>query len=302
MDRVWKANLGVLVLSCLVGSTLLAMSSPIVASGTPTVTATPTATATPSAQQVARFTGEEWVDAQSSSADVTARIGSSICGTGGTGHFAESAPPYHIQVVSDQITPGCGREGSIITFLVGDRLASETAVWHAASDSTLNLIVGPPFALVSGTTSLACNELVQRRIVPFVNGVVCGNPTGGGLALPCSGGLADYTDVVLPAQLQPGCGVEGSQIAFKLLDAQGDVVATAQETGVWHAWDGGVSSAQQLNLTFVPASGMKMGTVGTGAGSQGIAKDWGALAIALCGVGLGGIGAGVALRGKTTRR
>jgi len=277
---------------------LFAAATAHAATPTPTVTSTPAATATPSPQQIARFTGEKWADATFSSDIVTARIGDVVCGTEEVFACADCAPVYRINVVSDRITPGCGHEGATINFFVGDRQAPQTAVWHAGSSSTLNLTVGPPFALISGSTSLTCDQIIEHHIVPFVNGVACGDQRGGGLGPPCQGELATYADIVLSAQQQAGCGVEGAPITFKLLDTHGNVIATANENGLWHAWDGGVSSAQQLNLTFAPATSIHVGNVGDGPRGS---HPWLRLSLALASLGLAsGIG-GLALRRRAAK-
>lgn len=286
----------------------LAMSSTAhAATPTPTVTSTPTATSTPSPQQVARFGGEEWADGDLSTDSITARIGDVVCGNGGPLPIADAPSVYHIDVVSEQVTPGCGHEGATINFFVGDRQAPQTAVWHGGSSSTLNLIVGPPFARISGSTSLSCDQMVEHHIVPFINGVACGDENfGGAFGPPCNGqGLGYqnpvwYQDIVLSAQQQTGCGVESAPITFKLLDLKGNVVSTANETGTWHAWDGGVSDAQQLNLTFPPATTIHVGNVGDGPASG--ASPWLPLSVGLASLGLAsGIG-GFALRRPLRRR
>jgi hypothetical protein len=104
-----------------------------------------------------------------------------------------------------------------------------------------------------------------------------------------------YEAVVYSAEQQAGCGVEGAQVSFKLLDAQGNVIAVARETGTWHAWDG-VSAPQQLNLTFGPPGFITMPGTGTGGGPQRAAAPWGPLALALASLGLAGGIAALALR------
>ena len=271
---------------------------------TSTVTATPAATPTPSPQQMARFHGEPWVDARVSKADITAKIGNVVCGTGGMIPMADVPLAYQVSVVSDQIKPGCGREGAVVTFLIGDRQASQTAVWHVGADTLLNLVAGPPFSLISGSTSLTCTEIerLAPRLVPFIDGTACGQERPSDvLSAPCRGELSGYAAVVFSAEQQAGCGVEGAEVTFKLLDAQGNVIAVAKEKGVWHAWDG-VSSPQQLNLTFAPVGGIRMGNVGTGGGGRQTGSPWSALAAVLSGAGLIGIAAAAALRKRTATR
>lgn len=271
---------------------------------TPTATPTAIATPTPSPQQMARFHGEPWVDARVSRADITAKIGNVVCGTGGPIPIADVPLAYQVSVVSDQIKPGCGREGAVVTFSIGDRRASQTAVWHAGADTHLNLVAGPPFSLISGGTSLKCieTERLAPQLVPFIDGTACGQEKPSDvLSAPCSGQLVGYTAVVYSGEQQPGCGTEGAEITFKLLDTAGKVIAVAEEKGTWHAWDG-VSAPQQVNLTIVPVGKISLGNTGTGDGPQRGADAWGTVAAALSVVGLGGIAAAAALRKRTTTR
>ena len=246
---------------------LFAAVTNITRAATPTPTATPGLTATPSVQQVARFHGESWGDSQLSRGTIVAKIGSVVCGTGGPIPIADAPLKYQVDVVSTSITPGCGSEGALITFLIDGRQAAQTAIWHAGTDTQLNLIVGVAFSLFSGSTPVTGNE--PEAVVPFINGASCGTEEfNEALPPPCIGQLVGYTDIAYSAQQKAGCGVEGAPITFKFLDAQGNVVAVANETGTWHAWDG-VSGPQQLNLTFGSSSGAGLPNTGTGGTSTG---------------------------------
>ena len=124
--------------------------------------------------------------------------------------------------------------------------------------------------------------------MPFINDQPCGYASG---SLPPT-----YSAFVYAEQQQAGCGVEGAEITFKLLDAQGNVIAVAREKGVWHAWDG-VSPPQQLNLTMVPVGAPEVTVVSVGdAPSQEIEDRPWSVSTALAAIGLAVIAAGVALR------
>jgi len=268
-------------------------------------TPTPTSTSTPSvlpgetapAPQPAVFGGSVWVNARRvDDRGVTAKIGDVVCATvraplvmppGGGG------PTYGLAVPSDEVLPGCGREGATVTFFVGDQQVSQTVVWHAGEDMRVDLIIGPPFALFFG--GVGPSRLSSRQVIqPYVGNAVCGygdaNDPGDG-----------YEAVVHSTEQQPGCGVEGSQITFKVLDAQGNVIAVAKEKGTWHAWDG-ISSPQQINLTFGPAGGITMPGTGTGDGSDGEGSAWARLSMLLGFVGLAGAATGFALRKRALTR
>ncbi len=264
-----------------------------------TPTATPTLSPTASPQQIAIFQGAAWVDARASSGPVVAKIGDVDCNSEPS---SAGIPPdgggviYGVSVLSSQVKAGCGQEGSVVIFFVEGKQAEQTGVWHAHTEQFINLIAGPPFAAFGGSPGIASMP-AGESILPFIGGQACGNFK----LKTVVGGAKAYDVHVYSADQQQGCGTEGAQVAFKLVDAQGNVLATANQTGIWHAWDG-VSPLPKLDLTFGPASGIKMGNTGTGDGPQGGADAWGTVAIALWGVGLGGIAAGVALRRKTATR
>lgn len=288
-------------LGLLVSSAGVATARTPQATKTPTATTQPTATSTPSPQQIARFHGEAWVDGQVALGRITAKIGPVVCGIGGI-PGADVGTFYQIGVVSSDVIPGCGSEGNHVTFMIGDRQATETAIWRGGSDTALNLMAGAPFALFTGKTSLTCEQRIERQILPFIDDVACGqSKVLNILGPPCSGQLMGYTDIVFSALQKAGCGVEGSQITFKLLDAQGNIIGVANQTGVWHAWDG-VSLPQKIDLTFVPVGGIRVGNTGTGDASDGEGNAWGRLSILLGFVGLTGAALGLALRRQAMTR
>jgi len=110
-----------------------------------------------------------------------------------------------------------------------------------------------------------------------------------------------YEAIVYSAEQQPGCGVNGSVVTFKLLDAQGNVIAVANEKATWHAWDG-LSEPQRLDLTFGPATVITMPGTGAGDASPGEASVWGRLSLLLGFVGLAGAALGLSLRKRATTR
>jgi hypothetical protein len=242
------------------------------------------------------------VNARISHDDITAEIGGVVCARASQLAIADSTLRYRLDVVSNEIKPGCGREGSVVTFLVGDRQAFQTAIWHAGSNTILDLVAGAPFALNSGEAQWKCP--LPGRLVPFVGGVACGydNPQDA-LTGPCpSGAVGSYSVAVYSAEQQAGCGVEGVEVAFKVLDAQGNVIAVAKEKGVWHVWDG-TGGGQTLDLTLVPVdrTGIKLGNVGTGGSQASGTADWRDVSLVLGAIGLGGIAAGAALRRRAIR-
>lgn len=174
-----------------------------------------------------------------------------------------------------------------MTFVVGDQRVSQTAVWHAGTLQGLELIIGPPFAnfiTIPGTET--DNALrAGQKLVPYVGGKVCG-----------------YGGVVYSSEQEPGCGGKGSPITFKLLDAQGNVVAIANQTATWYAWDGNYDHAPRLNLTFTLAGGIMMSGTGTGDAPDGGGSAWGTLSVLLGFVGLTVAATGLALRKRALTR
>ena len=221
----------------------------------------PTAT-TQSPQEFATFVGEEWVDGHLAGDDVTAKIGNAECGSGhATNGGVEGSGRYRVTVASNEITPGCGREGSVVTFSVGARPASLTARWHAGATDAVNLLVGSPFALMWVTPALTCDQMTGKRIVPLVHGVACGEQVWPAVDTSCRG-QPRFEFAVPSVEEQGGCGVEGTPISFELVDSKGDVVAIAKEGATWHAWDG--VSFQPLNLTFISTTSILADNAGEG--------------------------------------
>jgi hypothetical protein len=229
---------------------------------------------------------------------VTAKIGETICATG-LPIVAGVRPSFQLSVPSEEAVPGCGREGAVVTFFVDSRQAPQTAVWHSSGMALfINVIIGPPFARFSGVvyTNL---RLGNEIIVPYVGDESCGDKAPSHWV--GAGPYYAYGVVVYSNEQQAGCGSEGAHVIFKLLDAQGNVIAVANETATWHAWDG-VSDPQQLNLTFGPAGVITTPNTGTGDGPEQATAPWGHLALALASLGLTGGVAALALRRRAMTR
>ena len=283
-------------------------ATPTVAS-TPTPTPWPTPTPTLPPERVAKFSGEVWLDAfggYRKGGRVTAKIGDTVCGEEPPSCAAPPCilvpadpPPhtrdYHLDVVPAEAKPGCGYEGALVTFFVGGKQASQTAVWHAGTSQEVNLTTGPPFAFFRGelTFQSGIDESIGVSapvgMYAFIGDNVCGGETRGVWK------RFPYYVVVYSDEQQAGCGTEGARVTFKLRDRQGNIIAVAREKGVWHAWgDGNVG--QELDLTMVPVGGITMGNVGTGGSRQNGTTLWAEMSLVLAAVGLGGFAAGAALR------
>ena len=266
-------------------------------SPTPTPSATSTPAPTPSPQQVSIFVGQVSLDGREHSGPVTARIGDVQCGEDEpspsvNGHVVYMA---NVAVVSDEIRPGCGYEGATVEFFLGDQRVMRTGVWHAGSVQRMGFVAGHPFARFGGV--LSANRLLGSEVLmPYVGDIPCG-PDAAVYSYP--DGKYKYGSHVYSNEQQAGCGVEGAAVTFKLLDAQGNVVAMAQEKGTWHVFDG-VEGFQELDLTLIPVGGIRAGNVGSGPGTTTDKTPW--IGVALAALGLSGIAAGAMLRKRTAAR
>jgi len=292
----------------------LAMGSAQARAPTPTPTPWPyptpwpTSTPRPPADQLASFGGAAWVDARMSGGPVGAKIGDQICGEEATVVSPPCDPActilsYGIDVVSDQLKPGCGYEGATIAFFVEGRQASQTATWYAGSHQFLPLIAGPPFARkwggFAGTPDLPILHYPYSEessvLIPYIDGVACGYND----YLWCDGeGGCRYSAVIYSEQQRAGCGYEGAPIMFKLVDGQGNVMATAAERGAWHAFDGTDQTAEELDLTLVTPSGIRIGSVGTGDSRESGGMRAGVVALGLAIAGVAMFVAGATLRAR----
>ena len=285
----------------------------------PSPTPWPTATPTLPPDQVAVFRSLSWLDARLTGGLVVARIGGIECGQSYPVALAcdpySCGPAQDIQVVSNNIKPGCGYDGADISFLVEGRQASRTAVWHAGRQPWLTLTAGLPFAMVSGNFSWP-DQLTyldhdldaddrESALVPFIGDTPCGYDD---ILVPEVGmdgavkGVYRYGAVVYSREQRAGCGYEGAPITFKLLDSQRNVVATAVERASWHAWDGTPGTGEQLDLTLVRTGGIRLGSVGTGdSQSRGESLPSGVMpGLALAGLLMLRLGA--ALRSRSARQ
>jgi len=305
---------GILITCVCTGAALFVGSPAEARTPAPTPTSAPTPTATPSIPPV-QFNVFPWVNADNTCREVTAYIESTLCATGipvvspgshNTGYHGSHGLVFHLSVPSQQDKPGCGYEGAEVTFSIDGQRAPQTAVWHSGGimPQHITAIIGPPFARLHG---LLYTDLIlgNERVVPYVGGQVCADappfqsPFQWIGASPYSWGVVVYSN-----EQVPGCGVEGSQITFKLLDSQGNVVAVANEKGTWHAWDG-ISDMQIVDLTLAPADGgatISMPNTGTGGASPGEARVWGRLSVLLAFAGLTSAALGFALRKRAMTR
>lgn len=257
-------------------------------------------TATPVGPEPAFFNIIPWVNAHNTAREVTAFIGDTLCATGVPIEPPGGALSFFLSIPSEKTAHGCGYEGAVVTFFIDGQKADRTAIWRSGGGVGLErlmiIIIGPRFALLGGllTTTL---RLEEQPIVPYVGGQPCGDARP--LRWIGGGPLYTYGVVVYSSEQQAGCGFEGAQITFKILDAQGNVIAVANEKATWHAWDG-VAEQQRVDLTFGPTGGIAMPGTGTGSGSTGQATRT-LLSLGLASLALIGGAVALAFRRATTR-
>lgn len=271
----------------------------------PATTPVPTATPTPQPGEVSHFYGWTWAQ-DSAGGPITAKIGDVICGEGVMLICPPADPPpkqcpYEVDVLSEQTRAGCGSQGEMVSFFIGQERATQTAAWHAGTSQKINLSAGPRFAFFYGhfafPRQLTSSGPNREQVAPFVGDRRCGweiIPP-----IPMGEGIYEYRVIVDSSETQPGCGVEGAQVTFKLLGGQGNVIATAREEGMWQAW-GGHNQGNLLNLTLVPVGAPPVTVVNVGdAPSQGAEGRWAGISVLAAAVGLAVIAAGAALRRRT---
>ena len=301
----------------------LAMGSAAARTPTPTATMsplpspTPSPTATPTIppDQIAVFRAHTWVDAHLVGAPIVAKIGDTDCGQSVPVAIVcdpiSCGPVQDVPVVSNQVKPGCGFDGAKISFLVAGKPALPTVTWHAGRGPFLELVAGYPFASFGGTFSwpgqlpwLDRNDSETASVlIPYIGDKACGYNdilTGEWGTTGWIRNAYHYSLIAYSNEQRVGCGYEGAPITFKLVDAQGNILATAGQKGVWHAWDGTPATFESLNLTLVTPSGIRVGSVGTGDSRESGGTRAGVVALGLALAGLATLATGATLRKRTT--
>ncbi|MDI6856889.1 MAG: hypothetical protein QME71_01025 [Dehalococcoidia bacterium] len=250
---------------------------------TPSVVATeiptpvlPTVAPEPEGPPVAKFSGSAWVNAQPSFEPVTAQIGDTVCGEAGPVVAGGGTPFFVLYVASDETIPGCGKPGAEVTFFIGGKRANQTAQWQATEGlmSLGYLVVGPPFAVFGGKVTLT-EPPSQQEVVPFIGAVPCGYQTNPWVG---EGPVYGYAVVVYPRELVDGCGVDGAEVTFKLVDqTTREVVAEAIGSAIWRP----MASESDVNLVFTAVPLAEMPVAGGGGGRH---FNWWAPALAAGGL------------------
>ena len=253
---------------------------------------TPQPTSPPSVTATEIPTGSAWVNAQPSFEPVTAQIGDTVCGEARPVVAGGGTPFFVLYVASDETIPGCGKPGAEVTFFIGGKRANQTAEWQATEGliSLGYLVVGPPFAVFGGKVTLT-ESPSQQEVVPFIGAVPCGYQTNPWVG---EGPVFGYAVVVYPRELVDGCGVEGAEVTFKLVNqTTREVVAEAMGSAIWRP----MASEGNVNLVFTRVPLVEMPVAGTTGGRH---FKWWAPALAVG--GLLALGSGIAVLWKKSAR
>ena len=141
---------------------------------------------TPPVSPPARFAGSVTVNGQSAGPGtaVEARVGGATCGTA-TAFISSGQARYVVDVFSaDAAHPGCGSDGTSVSFFVGGVQAGQTGTWHNYQLNTLDLTVGAaPTAVPTARPTLAplppnagsgpsLSEIVDARLALVMMGAM----------------------------------------------------------------------------------------------------------------------------------
>ncbi len=191
-------------------STPTSSSSPSASKfGYPKVSSLPS----PSSQDDAMFIGGLlWVDGTTPEGEVIAYIGGKECGRGKSFTLPGGGfPTLLIVVPSEAQQLGCGTTGAQVTLAINGRAMEGPIDWQPGFQQPRQFFIGPVVAQYLGDIRFD-KSAVPLRVVPYVDGVVCG-----GQVNPMQGdGEAGYQVVVQPAELRPGCGRDGVVITLRL--------------------------------------------------------------------------------------
>ncbi|MPZ49709.1 MAG: hypothetical protein GEU75_10530 [Dehalococcoidia bacterium] len=185
-----------------------------------------------------KFTGTAWRNAEpATEPTVRALVEGTDCTLPTLIPTDQPVNSFGLKVASNELIPGCGKDGASISFTINGTTTNETVAWRRAPIEQLPpgtvpsvpppgaigppreniqriiLTIGPPFAAYSGSViDASTGERLDTASPPrfpgvdaYIGDTLCGSVPGYGL-----GGY-----VVVPSeQLKPGCGREGVTVRF----------------------------------------------------------------------------------------
>lgn len=183
---------------------------------TPFPTERPLPTAASAAEPMA-FAGSIWVNARPAMGQVNAYINGQLCGSASS-ELGQRAPftSFVIQVASDATQTGCGRPGDEVMLTIDGRPFNDRVTWLPGLQESRSgpFLAGPEFSEYYGALLIGSRAVSIEEIVPYVNGIVCGDQLTGGLLF--TPGEWSYTVVVDSDALTPGCGRPGVDVALRV--------------------------------------------------------------------------------------
>ncbi len=191
---------------------------------------------------VPRVNGNVWINGtEAPRSQVLAFVGNTVCGSAPPGAIGptDTGPSYfQLAFAPPGFLPGC-EAGSTVQFRVNGAVATETLLYppvipagrgsgplsppspNTIMPTFLSLTFGPSFARYYGDVPRISTEesvYLPGELRAVVNGMDCGIPQFA---------FGPFHISVLPAELRPGCAVEGSVVEFYFGDVR------ANETVLW---------------------------------------------------------------------
>ena len=166
-----------------------------------------------------------WLDASTVGGEVVAFVNGIECGRSHTLNVLDGGPFTSIGVESDAVRHGCGVRGAIVAFTINGRVADTTVEWQPGLRPHIDVIVGPAFASYYGTLRLDPGWAPPMHIAPYVGDTRCDGQSHEGIFW--SDTRWDYSGIILPDELRPGCGRDGVDVVFHLeVAGQDDIILT----------------------------------------------------------------------------
>ncbi|MEO9255759.1 MAG: hypothetical protein ABI305_09475 [Tepidiformaceae bacterium] len=134
-----------------------------------------------------------------------------------TGEGSAQVTYFYVTVLSDEQTPGCGKQGSTVRIKIGDRFVNETTKWEAGL-TLLNVTFGKakPLTLPTATPTVKRAATVAKNAegTPIVATNAAGTPIAAANETP----LGTQTVATIPAG-SPGAGSPIPTIAGGITNA-----------------------------------------------------------------------------------
>jgi hypothetical protein len=139
-------------------------------------------------------------------------------------------PIFVVEIASSASHSRCGRPGDRVMLTIDGRALDETIEWRPGFQQPVSLRAGPDFLQVSGRIVRADTGSTVQRVVPYIDGRVCGEDVFG---LAMTGNILPYQVVIDPEALQPHCGRDGMEVTLVVEFASGARVVLHRTT--WQA-------------------------------------------------------------------